>query len=124
MFVGYADDHAGDIHRFICVQTKEKYFLSRDAGWQNLFWTHYKMDNNKPRRQEVELFLDEEENVNLEGSDSENNKISGDGNNTTEQRRLGFDIDVIGAREEEMGRQEAKQKKTFHPEMNPWKEQI
>ena len=41
MFVGYADDHAGYVYRFINIQTK-KVILSRDAQWLNLFWKHYK----------------------------------------------------------------------------------
>ena len=48
MFVGYADDHAGDVYRFINIQTK-KVILSRDAQWLNLFWKHYKMRHNNPR---------------------------------------------------------------------------
>ena len=36
MFVGYADDHAGDVYRFINIQTK-KVDLSRDVQWFNLF---------------------------------------------------------------------------------------
>ena len=36
MFVGYADDHTGDVYRFINIQTK-KVILSRDAQWLNLF---------------------------------------------------------------------------------------
>ena len=74
MFVGYADDRAGDVCRFINIQTK-KVILSRDAQWLNLFWKHYKMKHNNPRRQQVDLFLDEEENLTLEGSDSEDNRI-------------------------------------------------
>ena len=63
----------------------------------------------------MELFLDEEESVNLEGNDSEDNRISGDGNNTTEQRRLGLDIDMIGAREEELGRTRSQTREMFSP---------
>ena len=59
------------------------------------------MKHNSPRRLHLELFFNEEENMNLEGGDSEDNRIDGDGNNTTEQRRLGLDIDIIGVREEE-----------------------
>ena len=84
MFVGYGDDHAGDVYRFINIQTK-KVILSRDVQWLNLFWKHNKMKHNDPRRQQVELFLDEEENLSLEGSDSEQSRIDGDGNNTIEQ---------------------------------------
>ena len=97
MFVGYADDHAGDVFRFINVQTK-RIILSRDAKWLNLCWKHYKMRHNNPRRQQVELFLDEEENLSLEGNDPEENRIEGDRNNTIDQRRLGLDIGMIGAR--------------------------
>ena len=59
MFVGYADDHAGDVYRFITIQTK-KVILSRDEQWLNLFWKHYKMKHNNIRRQHVELLLDDE----------------------------------------------------------------
>ena len=114
VFVGYTDDHARDVYRFISVQTK-KVILSRDAQWLNLFWKHYRMKHNNPRRQEVELFLDEEQHVNVEGSDLENNRINGYGNNTTEQRRLGLDIDMIGAREEELGRTRSQTKEMFSP---------
>ena len=88
MFVGYADDHAGDVYRFMNVQTK-KIIMSRDAKWLNLFWKHYKMRHNNPRRPQVELFLDVEENLSLEGNELEENRIEGDGNNTIEQRKLG-----------------------------------
>ena len=50
MFVGYEDDHAGDVYRFINIETK-KAILSRDVQWMNLFWKHYKMRHNNPRRQ-------------------------------------------------------------------------
>ena len=73
------------------------------------------MKHNNPRRQQVELFLDEEENLNLEGSDSEDNRVDGDGNNSTEQRRLGLDIDMIGAREEELGRTRSQSQEIFSP---------
>ena len=78
--------------------------MSRDARWLNLLWKHYKRKHNHPTRQQVELFLDEEENLNLEGNELEENRIEGDGNNTPEQRRLGLDIAMIGAREETLGR--------------------
>ena len=93
-FVGYADVHAGDVYRFINIQTNNV-ILSRDAKWLDLFWKPNNMRHNNPRRQQVELFLDEEENPSLEGNDPEENRIDGDGNNTIEQRRLGLDIDMI-----------------------------
>ena len=81
------------------------------------------MRHNNPRRQQVEVFSDEEENLSLEGSDPEHNRIDGDGNNTIEQRRLGLDIDMIGVREEILGRTRSQPMNFFHLEMNPWKEQ-
>ena len=101
MFVGYADDHAGEVYRFLNVKTK-KIILSRDTRWQNLMWKHYKRKHNYSRRQ-VELFLDEEESLSLEGNEPVENRIEGDGNNTPTQRRLGLDIGIIGAREEALG---------------------
>ena len=96
-FVGYADDHAGDVYEYINVQTK-RIILSRDAKWLNIFWKHYKMRHNNPRRRQVELFLDEEENLSLQGNEPEENRIEGDGNKTIEQRRLGLVIGMIEAR--------------------------
>ena len=89
LFVGYADDHAGDMYRFMNVQTK-RIILSRDARWLNLLWKHYKQKHNHPRRQQVELFLEEEQNLSLEGNGLEENRIEGDGNTTIEQRNLGL----------------------------------
>ena len=59
--------------------------------------------------------MDEEENVNLEVSDSENNRISGHGNNISEQRRQGLDIDMIRAREEDLGRTRCQTREMFSP---------
>ena len=120
MFVGYADDHAADVYRFMNVQTK-RIIMSGDARWLNLFWKHYKKRHNHPRRQQVELFLDEEENLSLEGYEPVENRIEGDGNNTPTQRKLALDIGMIGAREERIG---VRPKKCSLPEMNPWKEKI
>ena len=74
---------------------------------------HYKMKHNNPRRQHVEVMLDKEENLNLEGTDSEDNRVDDDGNNTPEQRRLGLDNDMIGAREEELGRTRSQTQEMF-----------
>ena len=40
---------------------------------------------------------------------------SGDGNNTEEQKRLGIDIQMIGAREEELGRTRSQTKEMMSP---------
>ena len=55
-------------------------------------------------RRQVELSLEEEENLSLEGNEPVKNRIEGDGTNTPKQRRLGLDIGIIGAREETLGR--------------------
>ena len=36
LFIGCADDHAGDVYRFMNVQTK-RFILSRDRKWLNPF---------------------------------------------------------------------------------------
>ena len=43
------------------------------------------MRHNNPRRQQVELFLDKEENLSLQGNEPEENRVEGDGNNTIEE---------------------------------------
>ena len=53
IFVGYADDHAGTIYRFINIQTK-KIILSRDIQWLNSFWKE-----NKKRRDDSKKLIDE-----------------------------------------------------------------
>ena len=52
----------------------------------------------------MELFLDEEESLSLEGYEPVENRIEGDGNNTPTQRKLALDNGIIGAREETLGR--------------------
>ena len=42
MFVGYADDHSGDVYRFLNIHTK-RIIMSRDARWLNIIWKHYRM---------------------------------------------------------------------------------
>ena len=41
IFVGYADDNAGNVYRFINIQMK-KIILSRDIQWLNSIWEQYK----------------------------------------------------------------------------------
>ena len=51
----------------------------------------------------------------MEESATEENKISGDGNNTLEQKKLGIEIDMIGARKEELGRTRSQTKEMMSP---------
>ena len=43
IFVGYADDHAGNVYRFINIQMK-KIILSRGIQWLNSFWKECKKE--------------------------------------------------------------------------------
>ena len=120
MFVGYADDHTKDVYRFLNIHTK-RIILSRDVRWLNIMWKRYKKKSIYARSQ-VELFLDEEESS-LEddksfGEISIKEIVEGsvdDGNNTETQRKLGIDINMIGAREETLGRTRSETKEISSP---------
>ena len=101
-FVGYEDDHSREVYIFLNVNPKRT-IMSRDARWLNIMWKHYKKKNNYAKRQ-VELLLDEEGRLSLEGNELVENRIECDGNNTPTQRKLGLDIGIVGAREDLLGR--------------------
>ena len=120
MLVGYADDHTKDVYRFLNIHTK-RIILSRDVRWINVMWKRYKKKSIYARSR-VELFLDEEE------SSLEDDKSFGDlsikeimevsdddGNNTETQNKLGIDINMIGAREETLGRTRSETKSLSSP---------
>ena len=120
MFVGYADDHTKDVYRFLNIHTK-KIILSRDVRWLNIIWRRYKKKSIYARSQ-VELFLDDEESS--LGDERSFGEISireivegpeDDGNNTETHRKLGIDINMIGAREETLGRTRSKTKELSSP---------
>ena len=48
-------------------------------------------------------------------SETEETKVSGDGNNTVEQKKLGIDIEMIGARPEELERSRSQTKEMMSP---------
>ena len=110
MFAGYADDHTKDLYRSLNIHTR-RIILSRDVRWLNIIWKQYKKKSLYARKQ-VELVLDEEERSlgdersfgessieEIEQDESEN-----DGNNTETQKRLGIDINMIGARNNTLGK--------------------
>ena len=120
MFVGYADDQTKDVYRFLNIHTK-RIILSRDVRWLNIIWRRYKKKSIYARSQ-VELFLDEEESS--LGDEKSFGEISireivegpeDDGNNTETHRRLGIDINMIGAREETLGRTRSETKELSSP---------
>ena len=91
MFVGYADDHSGDVYRFLNIHTK-RIIMSRDARWLNIIWKHCRMESIYATKQ-VELFLDEEERSIEEDSEQEEDQNESDGYNTPTQRKLCVAID-------------------------------
>ena len=120
MFVGYADDHSGDVYRFLNIHTK-RIIMWRDLRWLNIIWKHYRRKSIYARKQ-VELFLDEEErSIEDERSFGESSveeieeEPKSDGNNTTTQKKLGLDINMIGAREEKLGKPRSETKEMSSP---------
>ena len=122
IFVGYADDHAGNVYRFINIKTK-KIILSRDIQWLNSFWKKYKkkMDDSKKlvdecySHDEDDQTQEESEPEELKENEIEETKDSGDGSNTEEQKKLGIDIQMIEARKEELGRTRSQTKEMMSP---------
>ena len=88
--------------------------MSRDARWLNIIWKHYRMKSIYARRQ-VELFLDEEERSIEEDSEQQEEEFEGDGHNTPTQRKLGLDINMIGAREETLEKTRSQTQETSSP---------
>ena len=120
MFVGYADDHTKDVYRFLNIHTK-RIILSRDVRWLNVMWKRYKKKSIYARSR-VELFLDEEESSLEDGKSFGELSIKemmeasdDDGNNTETQKKLGIDINMIGAREETLGRTRSETKSLSSP---------
>ena len=128
IFIGYADDHTQDVYRFLNIHTR-RIILSRDVRWLNIIWKQYKKKNIYARKQ-VELFLDEEErSLEDERSFGESSieeieeESESDGNNSETQKKLGIDINMIGARKETLGKLEVRQKNCHPQQMNPLIEQ-
>ena len=122
IFVGYADDHAGNVYRFINIETKQ-IILSRDIQWLNSFWKEYRKRNDDSKKLVDEFYTPDEDDQTQGESDTEEpkeneieeTKDSGDGNNTEEQKKLGIDIQMIGAREQELGRTRSQTKELMSP---------
>ena len=90
----------------------KKIILSRDIQWLNTFWKEYKKRRDDSKKLVEEFYTpeeddqtqDESESDGPKGNEIEETKDNGDGNNSKEQRKLGIDIQMIGAREKELGR--------------------
>ena len=118
IFVGYADDHAGNVYRSINVQTK-KIILSRDIQWLNSFWKEFKKRKDDSKKLVGESYSYDEDDQTQEESETEEIKNSGDDNNTEEQKKLGIDIKKIGARKEELGRTRSQTKEMMSHKNEP-----
>ena len=78
----------------------------------NSFWKEYKKRKGDSKNLIDEFYShdeddqtqEESETEEIKESETEETKNSGDGNNTEEQKKLGIDIEMIGARKEELGR--------------------
>ena len=122
IFVGYADDHIGNVYRFLNIQTK-KIILNRDIQWLNSFWKEYNKRKGDSKKLIDEFYSHDEDDQTQEESEpeepkeneKEETKNSGDGNNTEEQKKLGIDIQRIGARKEELGRTRSQTKEMMSP---------
>ena len=75
IFVGNADDHAGNIYRFINIQTK-KIILSRDIQWLNSFWKEHKKRKGDSKTLIDEFYSHEEDDQTQEESETEEIKES------------------------------------------------
>ena len=122
IFVGYSDDHAGNVYRFINIQTKQ-IILRRDAQWLNSFWKESKKRRDDSKKLFDEFYSHEEDDQTQDESETEEpreNKLEetkdrGDSNNTEEQKKLGIDIQMIGAREVELGRTRSQTQEMMSP---------
>ena len=70
IFVGYADDHAGNVYRFINIETKQ-IILSRDIQWLNSFWKEYKKRRDDSKKLVDELYTPEEDDQTKEESETD-----------------------------------------------------
>ena len=75
IFVGYADDHAGNVYRFINIQMK-KIILSRDIQWLNSFWKQYKKRKNDSKKLVDEFYSYDEDDQTQEESETEEIKTA------------------------------------------------
>ena len=70
IFVGYADDHAGNVYRSINIQMK-KIILSRDMQWLNSFWKEYKKRRDDSKKLVDEFYSHDEDDQTQEESEAE-----------------------------------------------------
>ena len=84
-------------------------YKKRKGDSKNLIDEFYSHDEDDQTQEESET---EEK---IKETETEETKNSGDGNNTEEQKKLGIDIKMIGARKEELGRTRSQTKEMVSP---------
>ena len=102
MFVGFADNHTGDVNRFIHLKTQHV-LLSRDARWMNIMWKAY-MRKQQCINHGLQI-IDEDEDEIRENwvYQQPENRDREETPPLDQQRRLGLDINMIGSKEENLG---------------------
>ena len=70
IFVCYADDHAGNVYRFINIETKQ-IMLSRDIQWLNSFWKEYKKRRDDSKKLVEEFYSLEEDDQTQDESETD-----------------------------------------------------
>ena len=103
MLVGYADDHTGDVYRFIHLKPQHV-IVSRDARWMNIVWRAYmrKQQCINQGQQIIDEHFESDAEI-QENSTNQQPEHREEVSPLDQQRRLGLDIDMIGAREENLG---------------------
>ena len=89
----------------------------------NSFWKQYKKRKDDSKKLIDEFYSydeddqtqEESETEEIKESETEETKISGNGNNTEEQKKLGRDIEMIRARKEKLGRTRSQTKEMMSP---------
>ena len=111
ILVGYADVNAANVYRFINIQTK-KIILSRDVQWLNSFRKEYKKREGDSKKLIDEFYSTHEDDESQEESEVEEIKEMGKKRLKTvvmaitmkKKSNFGIDIQIIGARKEDLGR--------------------
>ena len=102
MFLGYADDHTGDVYRFIHLKTQHV-LLSRDARWMNLMYMRKQQHINQGLQIIDEDFESDDDDEIQENWINQQPEHTEEVSPLDQQRRQGLDIDLIGAMEENLG---------------------
>ena len=80
LFVGYADDHSGEVKRMMNLKTR-KIFLTRDIKWLNMTYNKYKDKLNQEREErsgstsDIRTIIEVQQEESKDSSESKENEI-------------------------------------------------